>query len=231
MATNIKINIVEPGASPSPTPINQGTDLVVPNTGLFTHGIGGPEATIITVSIVAIIVIVAAVLYYKKKHNKDNIVNKENKANKATKLSDAINTIKSKKNVSISLAVLAMVVSLGTLATLLVNAGKSNTNAADSNESLTLDVSSEDLTVKVADEPVFAVLPVELTVEEATQTGYTLTAFSEDTNLVSTTDNTDIIPMVAADEGELVALAENTYGLSLVEPENKEELISIEKFC
>ena len=221
MHNKIILNIVEPD---SPTPL----DPVTPNTGLFTHGIGGPEATIITVSIVAIIVIVAVVLYYKKKHNKDNIVNKENKANKATKLSDAINTIKSKKKVSISLAVLAMVVSLGTLATLLVNAGKSNTNAADSNESLTLDVSSEDLTVKVADEPVFAVLPVELTVEEATQTGYTLTAFSEDTSLVSTTDNTNIIPMVAADEGELVALVENTYGLALDnKPTSKDDEVYI----
>ena len=58
--SNITLNIVEPGSGPTPI------DPVVPNTGLFTHGIGGPEATIITVSIVAIIAIVALVLYYKK---------------------------------------------------------------------------------------------------------------------------------------------------------------------
>ena len=54
MDSKITINIVEPGG---PTP-----DPVVPNTGLFTHGIGGPEATIITVvSTVLLLTIVAVV--------------------------------------------------------------------------------------------------------------------------------------------------------------------------
>ena len=62
MNTNIKINIVEPGSSTpvDPTPIDpvdpsdttntttytSSTDVSVPDTGLFTHGIGGTEATI-----------------------------------------------------------------------------------------------------------------------------------------------------------------------------------------
>ena len=218
--SNITLNIVEPGTGP--TPIEPGTEPIVPNTGLFTHGIGGPEATIITISIVAILAIVAAaVLYYKKKHSKDN---KEHKANKANKLANALAIAKTKKKVSIPLAALALVISLGTLAALLVNAGKSNTNATEATEdTLTVKESDQEFTIELADEPVFAVLPVELTVEEATAAGYTLTAYTEDTNLVSTTDNTNIIPMVAADEGELVALKDNTYGLSLVKPEDKED--------
>ena len=213
---NITVNIVEPGSGPTPAP-------VVPNTGLFTHGIGGPEATIITVSIVAIIAIVALVLYYKKKHSKDNTANKVDKAEKATKLAKTISTIKAKKKVSIPLAALALVVSLGTLTALLVNAGKSNTSAAEGDNSLTVTESSEDLTIEVADEPVFAVLPVEVTVEEATEAGYTLTAYTDNTDLVSTTDGSKIIPMVAADEGELVALAEDTYGLSLSQPTSQDD--------
>ncbi len=54
--------------------------------------------------------------------------------------------------------------------------------------------------VEVGDTPVFAYLPVKLTVEEATTSGYILSAYAEDTNLVSTTDNTNIIPMVAIPE-------------------------------
>ena len=203
---NITVNIVEPGSGPTPAP-------VVPNTGLFTHGIGTPEATIITVGIVAIIAIVAAVLYYKKKHSKDNTVNKADKAGKATKLAKTISTLKTKKKVSIPLAALALVVSLGTLTALLVSAGKSNTNAAEGG--LTVTESSEGLTIEVADTPVFAVLPVELTVAESTEAGYTLTAYTDNTDLVSTTDGSKVIPMVAADEGELAALADNTYGLAL----------------
>jgi hypothetical protein len=222
MATNIKINIVEPGTPPSPTPV----DPVAPNTGLFTHGIGGPEATIITVSIVAIIAIVALVQYYKKKHSKDNTANKVDKAEKATKLAKTISTLKTKKKVSIPLAALAMIVSLGTLTALLVNAGKSNTSAVegDTENSLTVTESSEDLTIEVADTPVSAILPVELTVAESTEAGYTLTAYTENTDLVSTTDGSKVIPMVAADEGELVALADNTYGLALDnKPASKDE--------
>ena len=55
-ATNITINIVEPGS-----------DVPVPDTGLFTHGIGGTEASIIaTVGIVIIIAIAAIILYLRK---------------------------------------------------------------------------------------------------------------------------------------------------------------------
>jgi len=76
----------------------------------------------------------------------------------------------------------------------------------------------------VGDSPVFAIAEVEVTVAEETQAGYTLTAFTEDTDLVSTADDTKIIPMVAADEGELVALADNTYGLALDnKPASKDE--------
>ena len=55
--TNITINIVEPGS-----------DVPVPDTGLFTHGIGGPEATIIlsVVLVLAIASIVLATYMYRK---------------------------------------------------------------------------------------------------------------------------------------------------------------------
>ena len=51
--------------------------------------------------------------------------------------------------------------------------------------------------------------------------GYTLTAYTDNTDLVSTTDSSKVIPMVAADDGELTNLNDNTYGLSLVKPETK----------
>ena len=197
MDSKITINIVEPGSGPTPDP-------VVPSTGLFTHGIGGPEATIIIVSTILVLALVAFVVWYYKKHTNIH-------------LSNIAKHIKSKKSIAIGLTTLAILVSASTFASLLINAGKSNTNAAEGEDGLTLDVSSEDLTIEVGDEPVFAVLPVELTVEEATQAGYTLTAFTDSTDLVSTTDSSKVIPMVTVDEGELAALANNTYGLALDE--------------
>ncbi len=203
MESNITINIVEPGSTP--------IEPVVPNTGLFTHGIGGPEATILGITAAVIILaVVLAVLYYRNK-----------------KQGKFIN-LRHKKATTIGLASLAAVVSLGTVAGLL----KLGANATD--DSLTVTSSSEELTIELADEPVFAVLPVGLTVAEATEAGYTLTAYAEDTNLVSTTDSSNVIPMVTLPEplepneegvgrgwSPVTKLTDNTYGLALVEPEDK----------
>ncbi|MBQ1373176.1 InlB B-repeat-containing protein [Candidatus Saccharibacteria bacterium] len=202
--TSIKLNIVAPDA-PTPAPV----DPAVPNTGLFTHGIGGPEATAIgAVLIITIAAIVVAILYRKQK--------KSGKVTKLVHLVDSTKAVlKSKKRVTAGLTAIALLASAGTFTTLLANAGKSNTNAIEE-DGLTLDVSSEDFTIEVGDEPVFAVLPVELTVEEATVAGYTLTAFTDSTDLVSTTNPDNIIPMVAV-EGALTPLTDNTYGLALDE--------------
>ena len=209
MDSKITINIVEPGSGP-----------VVPDTGLFTAGIGGPEATIITavstVLLLTIVAVVVAMLYRKHKH--------QGKTTKLASTVDACATIvKSKKRVSAGLAAVALLVSAGTFAGLLVNAGKSNTNAAEGEDGLTLDVSSEDFTIEVGDAPVFAVFPVELTVAEATEAGYTLTAYAENTNLVSTIDSSKVIPMVAVEGDELTSLIDNTYGLALAEPASQAE--------
>ena len=208
--TNIKINIVEPGGV---DPATGTTGISAPDTGLFTHSIGGPEATAIGVVLVlTITAIIMAILYRKHKRQ-----------GKVTKLVHTIDStkavFKSKKRITAGLSAIALLASAGTLTTLLTNAGKSNTNAAEG-DGLTLDVSSEDLTIEVGDSPVFAVLPVELTVEEATPAGYTLTAYTEDTDLVSTTDSANTIPMAAASE-DLSALTDNTWGLSLGQPQDE----------
>ena len=202
--SNITLNIVEPG---SPTP-----DPVVPNTGLFTSGIGGPEATAIgAVLILTIAAIVVAFLYRKQK--------KSGKVTKLVHLVDSTKAVlKSKKRVTAGLSAIALLASAGTLTTLLANAGKSNTNAVEE-DGLTLDVTGGDITIEVADEPVFAVAEVKVTVKEATQAGYTLTAYTDNTDLVSTTDSSKVIPMITLPEagGELSALTNNTYGLALEE--------------
>ena len=205
MDSKITINIVEPGSGPTPDP-------VVPNTGLFTSGIGGPEATAIgAVLVLTIAAIVVAVCYRKQK--------KSGKVTKLVHLVDSTKAVlKSKKRITAGLSAIALLASAGTLTTLLASTNKNNTNAVEE-DGLTLDVSSEDLTIEVGDSPVFAVLPVELTVEEATQAGYALTAYANSTDLVSTTDSSKVIPMVTLPEagGELSALTDNTYGLALDE--------------
>ena len=222
MDGNITINIVGPGTPPSPTPI----DPVTPNTGLFTSGTSGPEATIITaISAVLILTIVAIIIT-------SLLYRKQKKSGKVTKLVHIIDStkavLKSNKRITTTIILLAILTSTGTFIALARNAVNASENDEQSqtegtnDSSLTVDVSSEELTIEVANEPVFAVLPVDVTVEEATQAGYTLTAFTDSTDLVSTTDESKTIPMVAVDEDELVALTDNTYGLALTEPEGKD---------
>ena len=153
MDGNITINIVEPG-SPTPAP-------VTPNTGLFTSGIGGPEATIIVGIIVALIVVTTlAILSYRR-------YKKTGKVTKLVRIASQCKTIiKSKKRITAGLATLALLVSAGTFVAL----AKNGVNASEGDErsqtegindsSLTVDVSSEELTIEVGDAPVFAVLPV-----------------------------------------------------------------------
>ena len=203
--SNITLNIVEPGSGPTPI------DPVVPNTGLFTHGIGGGEATIIAVSTILVLALVATAIWYCKKHTNIH-------------LSNIAKRIKTKKSIAIGLTMLAILVSAGTFASLLINAGKSNTSAAEGeDEGITPVVSGDELTIELGNEPVFAVAKTEVTVEKATDAGYTLTAFADSTDLVSTTDSSKAIPMVAVDEGELATLTDNTYGLSLAEPASQAE--------
>ena len=241
------IDPADPSDTTNTTTYTTSTDVSVPDTGLFTHGIGGTEATIITITSIALLLTILAtivtVLY--KKHIK------QGKVTKLVRIVDQVKTIvKSKKRITASLTALALLISIATLSTLLINTNKSNTNAIEStggNESsessemseegneeststLTLDVDSEELTIEVGDEPVFAVLPVKLTVEEVTQAGYTLTAYTDSTDLVSTTNPDNVIPMVAINEEDLseyTSLTDNTWGLSLAEPETKGDEVYI----
>ena len=98
MKDNLVLKVVEPGTPPSPTPTptpvdpGTGVDPAVPNTGLFTHDIGGPEATIIGIAIIlAIAAIVAAVLYRKHK--------KQGKVTKLVHLVDQTKAVIKSKNV------------------------------------------------------------------------------------------------------------------------------------
>ena len=180
-ATNITINIVEPGS-----------DVPVPDTGLFTHGIGGTEASIIaTVGIVIIIAIAAIILYLRKKK---------------------IN-LKPSKHTSIILSILAIITSIATFTGLTLNSIYNHTNAKEGD--LTVAAEDTNLTIEVGNQPVFAVLPVQVTVEEATQAGYTLTAYTDNTDLVSTTNPNNKIPMVTVEGDELTTLQDNTWGLAL----------------
>lgn len=207
--SKITLNIVEPGGS---TPVGPS----VPNTGLFVHGIGTPEAIIIAsgVLILAVVgIIITAYLHGKYK-----------KTGKFTRLIHAkrARTAKSdKKRLATGFATISLLVLGCAFTAFLLKA-----SATNSDGNLTVNVSDEEFTIEVTDEPVFAVLPVEISVEEATQAGYKLTAYTENTNFVSTTDSSNVIPMVILEGDDLATLADNTWGLTLEgEPSSKDDAV------
>lgn len=108
-----------------------------------------------------IVAIVLAVLY--KKHKKQG---------KTTKLVHMIDTcksiVKSKKKITAGLSTIALLVSAGTFATLLSTANKNNTNAAEGSDNLTLDISGGDITIELADEPVFAIAEAHMQMKQNT---------------------------------------------------------------
>ena len=188
--TNITINIVEPGS-----------DVPVPDTGLFTHGIGGIESSIIAIVSIIVLLVVATFFIVRRKKG--------------------LHITKPSERTSFILGLLAIITSVGTFTGLTLNSIHNNTNAKEGD--LTVIAENADLTIEVGDEPVFAVLPVELTVEEATQAGYTLTAYTDNTDLVSTTNPNNKIPMVTVEGDDLTSLKDNTYGLAIgEEPEGKD---------
>ena len=76
--TNIKINIVEPGSFTPVDPTDSTTtttDISTPDTGLFIHGIGSTEATIIGSALFLLLSsLIVAILY--KKHIRQGKVTK-----------------------------------------------------------------------------------------------------------------------------------------------------------
>ncbi len=205
MESNITINIVEPGSTP--------IEPVVPDTGLFTSGIGGPEATILGITAAVIILaVVLAVLYYRNK-----------KQGKFISLSH-------KKATTIGLASLAAVVSLGTVAGLLRLGANAIDAEADEAEEVA-EVTDGELTIELGDTPVFAYVKSTVTVTEDMPAGYTLKAYSENSTLSAEgTDKT--IGMVTIPEDGLenagsltTSLTDNTWGLAVEEPESEADEI------
>ena len=181
--------------------VEPGSVVPVPDTGLSTTGIDGATASILVTIAVVVIIAIATILHLRKK-----------------KIS-----LKPSKRTSTILGLLAIITSIGTFTGLTLNSIYNNTNAEEG--TLTVNVEDADLTIELGDEPVFAVLPVDVKVAESTPAGYTLTSYTETTGLVSTTDESKTIPMIAVDEDELSTLTDNTYGLSLTKPEDKDSKV------
>ena len=240
--TNITINVVEPVDSTNNTNtdetnnliITQDTDINVPDTGLFTHGVGAKEVAVLSIAIFIILTIIASLsLHYSKKHGKVTIITKL--------LSRYKSTLKHNKATTLGLTILAIVVSLGTLATLIktgVNAidpvdstnsnSTSNESTNSSNTTITTDsidiieASLEDGEVEIplGDKPVFAKIPVTITVDEAMSAGYTIKAYAENPDLTSTNEDDATITMITPidDIVESLSLTDNTWGLSTTKP-------------
>ncbi|MBR2796014.1 BspA family leucine-rich repeat surface protein [Candidatus Saccharibacteria bacterium] len=84
-----------------------------------------------------------------------------------------------------------------------------------------LNITTEDtnITINLEDGPVYAVAPNTVKVNASTNNGYTLSVYTENSKLVA--DNGGVIESVDDSSG-LVVLGENTWGISLAEPEGHE---------
>ena len=140
---------------------------IVPNTGLFMGG----SNTSILLSVILVLIILAQIpiFIYAKKYNK---------------------RIRLSRIFEVKTSIFPVFISLLTLTALI----ETNINATDINESDSpITVDNTDLTIELGNEPVFAYMPVTIRFKEATPAGYSLTARTDSTELVSITDSTNKI--------------------------------------
>ena len=138
--SKITLNIVEPGGS---MPV----DPSVPNTGLFVHGIDTPEAIIIASGVLILAVVGIIITAYL--HRKHQI------ASRSARLihTKRARTAKSdKKRLATGFATISLLVLGCAFTAFLLKA-----SATNSDGNLTVNVSDEEFTIEVTDEPVFAV--------------------------------------------------------------------------
>ena len=87
----------------------------------------------------------------------------------------------------------------------------------------TLSITTEDIDINIMldDQPVYEVVANTVRVNTPTDIGYTLSAYVENPRLVAES-GAGAIEMAGGISGETTVLAENTWGISLVEPESQE---------
>lgn len=210
MDSSITINIVGPGGTP-----------VVPNTGLFTNGIGLPEAAIISTCAIFILSIIAAIIYRKKHH--------KGYPRLTAAFHSLLDFIRSRKQAVATLSIIAIVTFVGTFAILLSTKDTDKGTNALGADNLTVTVDNVNATIEVADKPVFAVVPVTATVAEATEAGYTLSSYAERPNLTAPGVDQQIsivtLPEGAAptSSAHTTTLSDNTWGLSNTNPSSQDE--------
>ncbi len=109
------------------------------------------------------------------------------------------------------------------LALVFVQNSTENILGASTNSELAVSVDDVDIYVELGDEPVYKTASGTITVNQATTVGYTLSAYTSSSDLISTTDDNNIIPGIIATEPSV--LSDNTWGISLTTPDSKDSAV------
>ena len=211
MSSKLLINVND--ASPSVVP-----DTSAPDTGMFSvfHTDGVDFNVSMVLPIIGIVILVIAILAI--------IITTAKKRKKVNRFTTHTN-----KHLVAKLTTLSVVVLLGALGVMNVDKLTSMVNATadDSEDSLTITASDIKIDVDLNDKAVFATGGSVVTVDSATEAGYTLMAYvdSTTTDLKNETNKSSksTITMLDANLKTPKGLEDNTWGMSVTKPTSQQD--------
>ncbi len=219
MSSRLMVNLIEPSDIVIPD-----TDGGTPDTGIFsigqsTNNVQNSNALIITViSLAVLLAIVTVIILLIKRHKKQKLVNK---------LGGSYNgmTLNSKRHLVPRLAGLFTLVLIAAFGFLNYNEKHMTSNVEAVSDTLT--VTAKDITsvnIVVEDEAAFGVGESTVTVDTATNSGYTLMAYVDSTTTsLTNTESDDVIEMLETTYSQ--ALTDNTWGIAFTKPESQDQTV------
>jgi len=220
MSSRLMVNLIEPSEIVIPDTDGSGT----PDTGIFSIGQGtnnvqNSNALIITViGLAVLLAIVAIAILLIKRHKKQKLVNN---------LGSSYNgmTLNTKRHLVPKLAGLFVLVLITVFGFLNYNEKHMTNNVEAASNTLT--VTTKDVTsvnIVVEDEAAFGVGESTVTVDAATDNGYTLMAYVDsNTTSLTNSESDDAIEMLETSYSQ--ALTDNTWGISLIKPESQDQAV------
>lgn len=218
--SHITVNVNKP--EDIVVPDTDGTDTIVtPETGVISNnGYSGSSATPIIGGIAAILLIMTSVIATITVHH-----------HRIKKAEKAYSVKQNKRYFSIATGLVLLLTFFAVFGLLKLSDNHFSVQAegGGSGEAGTLSITTNDvdINVELIDEPVYAMATSTVTVNTATETGYVLSAYVENADLVQEdSSSTSQIPSLPA-SGSETTLSDNTWGVALTAPSDQDSEVFV----
>ena len=205
------VNPDEPVVDPAVPNTNADPDNPsTPDTGIFTiqdsHGRGESVSTPVVIAYVLGLAVLCGIFYYLVK--------------KLIEKKKSFTFHRTKQFIRLTVSAIALVA----LSCVLINGEKEDLKIASAaGDVLTVTAEDVNMNVDIFENPVFAVASSSVYVSTSTEGGYVLSAYITDTDMVSSSNSANKIPMNSTTSPS--KLTENTWGVAFTRPDNENSTV------